>query len=1770
MRQTTQIGESTQQDSFTKSSNATKRTFAKIAFLDLEVSTQTRKIQNIGILLDEFECEQVHLQNLKELFTSQKPDFICGHNFIEFDKAYLSNSSFNVFVQSVPIIDTLYLSLLLFPDKATHRLEKPYKHDIHRESPANSPLQDCKNTKNLFIYLNECFENLPQNLQDIFTLLLKDNAHFKGYFSYRALLGAKVQNQSLSHLIKEEFGVEDFARFVGSEEARLDFAFALSFINMLKIKEARYFSTYILARHWGCVEIVKSLRSTEHIELEAFGKDEFGIDGFRSFKRAQSQSLLEVFAKDSKEISQKDIIQSALEGESFLAILPTGGGKTLTFQLPALIKAKQCKSLTVVISPLQALMQNHIQSFKAKNQNFCIEAISGFLNPIERFGVFDKLTNGEVDILYLAPEALRSQSIFKALQKRHIERFVIDEAHCFSMWGHNFRQDYHFIAQSIKDLESSPHQDKIAISCFSATAKPEVIEDIKQYFRQNLDIDLKTFIASSERKSLSYEVLQVENEEQKKERLWQILLQREQEKPLEMKNPTIIYIPQNAGFCKRLCEWLTREVEKSGLDFVIEPFYARLDDDVSEGKKQGRKKAQILQDFMDNEVDIIIATTAFGMGIDKPDITTIIHYELSDSLESYIQESGRGARDEERYKAKCFILYDKKDIDKNFYKLRQSNLDFGEIKSLVRVLKNEYKERKRNTITVSLKTLHKRLGKYEEEFDAARIKTSLLEIEKAGIIKRARVKTQIYATSFRLKVGKDKMGAVHKILDPQKHSLLAKSKEKRSFDDALFLELYDAMILIVQNIIQRSRENSAISLDELDEIVGSIGETQMVQALKILEKNALLGKENDILLFIDSQKAREKTKKFFDFERGFFEAIKEYIKRGQAIDLREFNNEALKNLAASSVSQNPLYVLRFIIKSWGYLLRLAQVPFKCYFKNEQCFFALTSEVDKLDRAISSRQGIARFVIDTIAQKLAQEHKDTKPKEIYVASAKIYDSLQEKGLKSSLSGFHSTLNMMSAVLDRDFDIRAGRLIYHQKECIECDPERLSEKVPYRKEHYNASFKIFMEQKIANIHILQAFLDSFVRNGENSAKAFMRDYFSLSKRDFIRAHKIDEKFIKSPISKELLNAIILDLNDSQRKILEDTSSAIMIFAGPGSGKTKTLVHKMAHLLTKEDKKSENFLMLAHSRIAVLEFRARLYSLLGEQALGVKILTFHSFALSLLGERVENDEELDNKITQATRGLKEATISLPYIEMLVLDEYQDVNAESYEFIKAIYAKMRGEKQIIAVGDDDQLIGEFLGADKRFIKHFKQDFGTQDEDSEIYEGGEVGDEGGENIGGGGNASDDEGESGGNEGEQESKRFSTHTLSVNYRSGGKILDFINAFRKAFLPDSLKSQNLIPSDKNKHSGFVSLTLYMHNLSLQEIAKQIRQIQASTGSAPSNESAPSIALLLRSNDEVLRAQYALAKAGINAGYILDKEGFEVGDLVELWEFLECLKSGLDTRQAYKKICEVYQNSQNLELFKRALKLFAREYRADLDYARSADKNLGASVVASDFEKFLAELKFEEIEEAKGKVIISTIHKAKGKEFDIVFVGVKKDFRFSEIAERRLLYVAFSRAKQKLFIHTQREDLECLCEHFGERKTYEAKEAIPQKIRYEMGLKDIFLSYEVAQNNLKDLRIMAGEMCEVRDREDIELLYKCKGVENKYVDGKCTEDKYAEEKSVQKCVGRLSKKLAQTLRDKIAQGYELEKQARVKYVVKWRDKQKGKMTTQVLCEVLLHKG
>jgi ATP-dependent DNA helicase RecQ len=170
--------------------------------------------------------------------------------------------------------------------------------------------------------------------------------------------------------------------------------------------------------------------------------------------------------------------------------------------------------------------------------------------------------NGVVDILYLAPESLRSNTIFKVLKNRIIERFIIDEAHCFSSWGHDFRHDYHFIATTIKELEQSEFQPTIPVSCFTATAKPEVVEDIKRYFKKELGITLNEFIASVERCNLAYKAIKVKDKKIKYEKLIEILKGLERDE--SGKNHTIIYIPTKSSRCNhninliidKICQYL--------------------------------------------------------------------------------------------------------------------------------------------------------------------------------------------------------------------------------------------------------------------------------------------------------------------------------------------------------------------------------------------------------------------------------------------------------------------------------------------------------------------------------------------------------------------------------------------------------------------------------------------------------------------------------------------------------------------------------------------------------------------------------------------------------------------------------------------------------------------------------------------------------------------------------------------------------------------------------------------------------------------------------------------------------------------------------------------------------------------------------------------------------------------------------------------------------------------------------------------------------------
>lgn len=198
-----------------------------------------------------------------------------------------------------------------------------------------------------------------------------------------------------------------------------------------------------------------------------------------------------------------------------IAIFPTGGGKSLTFQLPALMEGRSVHGLTVVISPLQSLMKDQVDNLADRGITDAV-TINGLLDPITRALAINRVIEGEVSLLYIAPEMLRSKTIERILMIRHVVRFVIDEAHCFSSWGHDFRVDYLYIGKFIKEYQQKKGCRKpIPVSCFTATAKQKVIQDIRDYFKNTLKLDLELFASTASRTNLHYSVIHADTDDEK-------------------------------------------------------------------------------------------------------------------------------------------------------------------------------------------------------------------------------------------------------------------------------------------------------------------------------------------------------------------------------------------------------------------------------------------------------------------------------------------------------------------------------------------------------------------------------------------------------------------------------------------------------------------------------------------------------------------------------------------------------------------------------------------------------------------------------------------------------------------------------------------------------------------------------------------------------------------------------------------------------------------------------------------------------------------------------------------------------------------------------------------------------------------------------------------------------------------------------------------------------------------------------------------------------
>ncbi|MES1215162.1 MAG: DNA helicase RecQ [Bacteroidota bacterium] len=355
------------------------------------------------------------------------------------------------------------------------------------------------------------------------------------------------------------------------------------------------------------------------------------------------KSLQQYFGFSKFKGTQEKVIESLLAGHDTFVIMPTGGGKSLCYQLPAMIS----DGVAIIVSPLIALMKNQVDLVRGYSSNDEVaHFLNSTLNKKEIKEVHDDLKSGNTKMLYVAPETLTKQENLEFFSDLKISFFAVDEAHCISEWGHDFRPEYRRLREMM--IQINPDIPVIALT---ATATPKVQSDIVK----NLDLhEPNIFISSFNRSNLYYEILPKIKKDQTDESIVRFI------KGMKQKSG-IIYTLN-----RKTTEELAGILMANGIKAVA--YHAGLD---------GKLRSERQDLFLNEDVQVIVATIAFGMGIDKPDIRFVIHYNIPKSIENYYQETGRAGRD--GLEGKCVLYYSHKDVSKLEHLMRDKPLSEREV-----------------------------------------------------------------------------------------------------------------------------------------------------------------------------------------------------------------------------------------------------------------------------------------------------------------------------------------------------------------------------------------------------------------------------------------------------------------------------------------------------------------------------------------------------------------------------------------------------------------------------------------------------------------------------------------------------------------------------------------------------------------------------------------------------------------------------------------------------------------------------------------------------------------------------------------------------------------------------------------------------------------------------------------------------------------------------------------------------------------------------------
>ena len=1233
---------------------------------------------------------------------AQGADFLLGHNLIDFDLPHLRAANPNLRLQQLPAVDTLRLNPLAFPRNPYHYLVKHYQDGSLRRGRLNDPELDARLALEVFVDQQKAFREADPNLLTAWHWLTgsNDGAGFDHLFAHLRQAPRPSDAEAHAAIERRLSGASCRTQAAAALEAAQrhpwELAYALAWLSVAGGNSVM--PPWVRHQFPGAGRLVRRLRNTactddncqwcrERHDARRELTRWFGFDDFRPEPAWEDGNPL-----------QQVVVQAAMADEHALTILPTGGGKSLCYQLPALSRYDKTGALTVVISPLVALMADQVAGLEARGIGSCV-TVNGLLSMPERADALERVRLGDAGILIISPEQLRSVSLRRALEHREIGGWVLDEAHCLSKWGHDFRPDYRYVGRYIRERASA--EPIPPVLCLTATAKPDVRAEIIDYFKDELGIELRVFDGGAQRANLEFVVVPTQAGAKLAD-IHQILTDR---LPPDEPGGTIIYCAT-----RRHTQEIADFLQAQGVS--AEHFHAGLSPET---------KKQVQQDFIRGDIRAIVATNAFGMGIDKPDVRLVIHADIPGSLENYLQEAGRAGRD--RQNARCVLLYAQDDVERQFGMSARSRLTRQEIHGVLRALRNlDRKKRLEGEVVATpgeiLSEDDDRAFERDSATDDTRVRTAVSWLEEAALLTREENRTQVFPSSLRVRSLDD-----------------ARARLER----AGIAPGYRRQLLAITEALIEADADEGISTDELMTTSG-LNSEEVRGALYDLERLGIASNDTALTAFVHTAVARSSLRRFTEaaaLEEALIVLMREKapdMEKGEThpLHLRRAAQELKDDGHGQALPERLRSIVRSIAAdgrgeggSGGSLGVRGR-------DRETVQVTLQREWPALAKTAELRRNAAAALLNHLLSTLPPGTRGV-------------DLLAETTMGNLLAAVNSDLTLRGRVRDPAKLTDRALLWLHEQEVIRLNkgltvlrPAMTIRLQPERRGFAQsdfASLKLHYDEQVTQIHVMM----EYAQRGLASMAQALRlavDYFSLGREGFLRRWLPDkDREISRQTTPESWRAIVDSLNNPvQRRIVADDreQTNVLVLAGPGSGKTRVLVHRIAYLVRVRRENPRGILALAYNRHAAVEIRRRLAQLIGDDARGVTVLTCHALAMRLVGASFEgranqpDDGHFREIMQQATALLNgdglppdEAdeyrTRLLDGFRWILVDEYQDIGPDEYDLISALAGRTLPEEDdrlsLFAVGDDDQNIYSFNGSSTEFIRRFEDDYGARTE---------------------------------------------------------------------------------------------------------------------------------------------------------------------------------------------------------------------------------------------------------------------------------------------------------------------------------------------------------------------------------------------------------------------------------------------------------------------------